>query len=277
MGWTRPRNGQATPVAEKEDAAPFLGDAVFLGAEYPGVHVVSELGQFGKNSLDGMPAPRGGDAGDVLHHDPLRPQPLDDAQVLVEQPAALVMHAALVVVDAERLAGRAADQAVQFTLREPRGVKDVPGGNIFDRAGKKRRFGVARGERFGGVRVDVVTRQNPETGLAENPRRGRPRRRTGQSPCGSRRSPPFRRRARRSLRFRPGARQGERKLQRPLPVAFQKLGDGPPAKPGQGYAMLLGKCRKLGVLLLRDADGNARFRGHVNRVRRSGLRHAAAW
>ena len=168
VGGARPGNRHAQPVAEKEDAAPLLRHSILLGAESMHFDGITEIAQSGKDRLHRLPAADGSDAGDVLHHDPFRHEPFDDPEVLAKQSAAFVVHAALMVVDAERLAGRATDQAVQFAAIESSGMQKITGGNVFDGTGEKPRPGVARDKRLGGVRVDVIAGQDVKTRLAES-------------------------------------------------------------------------------------------------------------
>jgi len=56
-------------------------------------------------SLTGRPFPTDVYAGDILHHQPLRHEIFNDAQIFAKKPASWIVQSTLVVVDAIGLAG----------------------------------------------------------------------------------------------------------------------------------------------------------------------------
>lgn len=87
--------------------------------------------------------------------------------MFVEQSAAFVVQAALVVLDTECLTGRSTDKAIQFAPGEPRRTKKFLGGDIFDRAWKQLALGMACGESLRGMLVNVISCQDLKASLPE--------------------------------------------------------------------------------------------------------------
>lgn len=109
------------PHGDEEHPAPLLRHAVLLGLQDAVLDGVPESAEAVANLPDR--AGHGEQPGDVLDDHGLRHQAPHDPQVVPEKPASLVLHAAFMVVHAERLARRPPDHAVQLPRRQPTQIR----------------------------------------------------------------------------------------------------------------------------------------------------------
>jgi hypothetical protein len=116
---------------------------------------------------DGAAVPNGRYAGDILHHQPLRHEIFNDAQIFAKKPASWIVQSTLVVVDAIGLAGGPTDQAVEFPFTDRRNVQKRLRAKVMNWIRKKLRLKVRAGERLTREPAYVVARQDVKACLAE--------------------------------------------------------------------------------------------------------------
>jgi hypothetical protein len=110
---------------EEEGASAGLRHAVFLGRQKTGPGGVAEAAQLEREAF-----PDGKDGGDLFQGDPPRPYLPGEPHRLVDELPARVVQPAAFTGDAERLAGRGGDQAVDIAevFRVDRGDVAFNGG-----------------------------------------------------------------------------------------------------------------------------------------------------
>jgi hypothetical protein len=120
------------------------------------------------NLIDGATAGDAGDARNVLHDHAPGHESFDQTEVLSEQTGTLVVHSTLVVVNAEGLARRPANQHVEFALLDASGFTNLATSDILDGAVNKCCVRMTDLKRCGSGAIEIVRYEHVETRFLES-------------------------------------------------------------------------------------------------------------
>ncbi len=129
--------------------------------------MVAKLAELLVHFFNRAPAVERCHADDVFHHDDPRRKLLNDPQVFPKESRAFVVESALMIVDAERLARRPAEQHVELSRTDTGSIAQHLAGDLFHRIGQERRVGKIGRERLGCRSVQIVGRERMKSGFVK--------------------------------------------------------------------------------------------------------------